>query len=233
MLHEVEPFNLTYRPYNKDTREYHGEFARLIDAVQYVDEKFEGVRWQPSVSHTLKREPDYCHKIFTGRLVRDETRGGWHRQVFEKEYHPSTPWVILTEFGVVAKEEVEKARKDARNYSNRGWLDRTERWEKICSRMVKAKGSADKVKTSCGTIKDCDWYAGYSNPVRGYYRAVRTRNEMRQNCGHSDEYGPGIVRGKRGRRHLPTAWDDRPVALAKSEGSWKHHSKRRKQWKPK
>ncbi len=73
-----------------------------------------------------------------------------------------------------------------------------------------------------------DW----DNPVRYcYFRPIRTYAEARTNVGHADEYGPGIVRWKRTGRLLPDAWWDLPNGSWATDKSWKHNSKRRKQWK--
>lgn len=76
-----------------------------------------------------------------------------------------------------------------------------------------------------------DWYEA---PFKfGWFRPVRTRNETRQNAAHEQDIGPEIIRGRRRGRNLPSSWDDLPNSKQKSSKSWKHHSKRRKQWKAK
>lgn len=67
----------------------------------------------------------------------------------------------------------------------------------------------------------------------GWYRIFHTMPERRRNAADVAEYGPEIVRGRRRGRNLPDPWDDRCNATCRSLNSWKTHSKRRKQWKPK
>ena len=45
------------------------------------------------------------------------------------------------------------------------------------------------------------------------------------------EYGVR-ARAKRNHRNLPTNWEDKRIAAWDYRNSWKHYSKRRKQWKP-
>lgn len=64
-----------------------------------------------------------------------------------------------------------------------------------------------------------------------YYSKIRTLSETRNNYGIFDDYKnefPNLVRPKR--KNLPSAWDDKPNGIFSLYKSWKHNSKRRKQW---
>lgn len=65
----------------------------------------------------------------------------------------------------------------------------------------------------------------------GYFRSFYTMNERRQNAAHVDDYGIEVVRGRRRGRNLPDSWDDYKNSSWGSVKSWKHHSKRRHQYK--
>jgi hypothetical protein len=54
---DVQPFEATYRVFNKVTREYHGEFNRLIEAINYAKGSFKPANYnQARISFTLKRD---------------------------------------------------------------------------------------------------------------------------------------------------------------------------------
>lgn len=103
------------------------------------------------------------------------------------------------------------------------------------------KNNRDKIKSSYHETKH--WYhpgnwATNRDPceyftiqVVGYGRHPKTTNERRQNAAHCEEYGEWVVRGKRRGYNLPTSWEDRPLGVWKLKASWKHKSKRSKQYK--
>lgn len=66
-----------------------------------------------------------------------------------------------------------------------------------------------------------------------HFRRIRTANEHRQNAACVQDIGPAFVRGRRRGKTLPSSWDDLPNSSQFAVKSWKHHSKRRKQWKSK
>lgn len=71
----------------------------------------------------------------------------------------------------------------------------------------------------------------------GQYRPVKTTNERAQAdfCFYDEdclEYGV-LPRAKRNAVNIPSAYDDVDIAAWKYLASWKHNSKRRKQWKVK
>lgn len=73
--------------------------------------------------------------------------------------------------------------------------------------------------------------------VGGYHRTFSTTPERRRNAAdvddYGEEYGQNIVRGRRRGHNLPDAYDDYPNSVNDTIKSWKHHSKRKKQWKAK
>lgn len=220
---DVQPFEATYRVFNKVTRDYHGEFNRLIEAVNYAKGSFKPANYnQARLSFTLKREEDFRYYNTLGYTAS-------FRPIRELHSVPATPWVIVSEYGVVSAYEVKAAvRAEPHTYSS---YDRALRYELKGIRLTRRKGSGDKIKVGCAQIPSNSHWGGYDNPIRGYFRAIRTTNEQRQNTGHIDEYGEGLVRGRR--RCLPSCYDDHYNGMWDTEDSWKHHSKRTKQWKPK
>ena len=64
------------------------------------------------------------------------------------------------------------------------------------------------------------------------HRRLQTNNERRQSFLTTDETDYGIrIRGRRQGRTLPNSWDDYVISEWYSRKSWKHNSKRKKQWK--
>lgn len=230
-LVEVAPFPFTYRVFNKTDGEYHGEFTRLFEAVRFIAHRFKPQAYnQPSVSFTLKTEPVF--RYTTGYVW--DSGNDWSRRRYTYAYAAPTPWVIVSEGGVVGEAEVAAAKRYLRNpWANYGWEERQRRWNIRGRRLTRKKGSGHKIKAACERVPSVWRMGDFDNRIRGYYRAIKTFQEHRANEAHAKEYGPGLVRARRGKKYLPTAWDDRYSSINRAEDNWKHHSKRRKQWKPK
>ena len=237
---EVTPFKATYRLYNKTTRRFTGvEFACPVEAVDHLRDTVTRVVYsQPYVSYTLRLEADHTYKAQVARsFTVDEGKfygEYWYRgprDIYVTKSAPAAEHCILDNFGkIVTEQDINVARRDrwVSRWDN-GWEERERRYALKGVRLTRIKGSADKVKPSCEQVR-CPWRVGdYTNRIRGYHRGPQTTNEKRQNCAHVDEYGEGLVRGRR--RCLPSNWVDRQVSIRGAEDSWKHHSKRRKQWK--
>ncbi|WP_298373011.1 hypothetical protein [Azospirillum sp.] len=65
-------------------------------------------------------------------------------------------------------------------------------------------------------------------------QAVQTKNERSQAClltvdDEAREHGVS-PRAKRNHANIPSNWDDKSVAAWDTRKSWKHYSKRQKQW---
>lgn len=122
-------------------------------------------------------------------------------------------------------------------YRNRPQTKEELRQQRLDERLVGKKNSPRKIKTNHQKSWGSSYWSGnlhLRNNKVGCYRHIKTRAETRWNEAHSDpefyEYGC-LVRP--GRQKLPNVWDDIMVSLHKTEKSWKHHSKRKKQWIPK
>lgn len=235
---EVTPYTHTYRAFNKHTGATHGNFDSIADAVNFAKNQPRRHRRQDALSYTRKLEADKLYERDTYVYDYHCPTKRWYetrrRVVLESYHYPAGDWVIVNDLGEVAeKADVEAAlRKTYRNYGWGSW----DAWYMMHgARLTRIKGSGDKVKESCARVLEDRGYGdSYTNiNRRGYHRIIGTTNEKRQTAGHMDEYGQSIVRGRRRPRLLPDNWDDRGISLSRSETSWKHHSKRRKQWKPK
>lgn len=213
---EVPPYKHTYRVYNKALKEFSEVFEELIDAVEYAVRHITGkhrLTWwwiENKISYVMHTEgPTYYY----GRDI------------------PPALNVIVNDLGdPVSKEEI---RDCSVGYKSRNYEGRHKYRDENKMRMLRVKGSPAKIKKSCEHVP---WYwcdeVGYTTLVLGYGKRVSTMNEKKANEGHIDEYGDCIVRGARRPRHLPDAWDDKPIAIWDTMYSWKHNSKRRKQWIP-
>lgn len=84
---------------------------------------------------------------------------------------------------------------------------------------------------------DC-WYSSWTNdfyyscPAAYYFRPIRTTNERRAYFLTEDERDAGVkLRASRSIASLPDSWEDIYPSTHDVKKSWKHNSKRRKQWK--
>ena len=99
------------------------------------------------------------------------------------------------------------------------------------------KGNPNKIKRGYGISNA--WWCESINPYESayitdyYHRSFSTTPEHRRNAADIADYGEELVRGRRRKCNLPTSWDDKMNMASRQATSWKTHSKRRKQWKPK
>lgn len=230
---EVEQHRVKYRVFDKEQRKFCSEFEDLYDAIVYCEVNADVKHWDiPKISHTLKTESEYS-VINAGYEIVD----GIVRRTFQVTGYPAAKFVILTDLGdVVGEEEIDEARKLNRVWKNGRWGPE---WEEYCyqrdSRLVCSRGSPKKIKQTYRKFYKGfgRWGHNFSRVIRSYYRHPRTHGEIKQACAHADEYGEQIVRAKRRYKNVPDAWDDYCSDVYHTEKSWKHNSKRRRQWVPK
>lgn len=107
------------------------------------------------------------------------------------------------------------------------------------SRRRRVRGNPNKIKEQFipywePPVYRCwGWTGGYwvEDTICYHFRSVRTNQERKWNKAHCEEYGEHLVRGRR--RTIPDAWEDLPNASWGHRHSWKKHSRRKYQWKPK
>ena len=114
------------------------------------------------------------------------------------------------------------------------WKERAARRNMKDSRRLWKAGNPDKLKYDWSVKESRDVYGdiSYDNHCR-FYRRIRTAQARRMAVAHCEEYGNEMVRGKRRHRNLLTSWDDISSSMWYTQESWKHHSKRAKQWRAK
>jgi len=216
---EVPPYKHTFRVFNKATKEYSQDFEELFDAIVYVlgNQKFRHLyywRVQHQLSYVMRYEPPvYLYGYYS------------------KQPPIAAPLnVIVNDLGeVVTKEEV----RDAFTYTpSAGYRGSRRKYDNdVKARLLRIKGAPDKIKQSCEHVPYHSNYGdGYTSKVIGSYCHPGSMKEKRDTEGHINEYGPKMVRGRRKPIHLRDSYDDKPISVWKTINSWKHHSKRRKQW---
>lgn len=230
-LKETDGFKPTYKVYDKTKAKHVGIFYTLYDAISFVQDNTEVITFRvPLHSYTMKLEPAIQVK---------DGNGFWDSKVYNRTYtytsYDPPRFVILTTLGdIVPEAEVVEETKRNRHRKHYKWshIDYTEWCNRRNSRLIYKKGSTNKIKLAFR--KKLTRLSGfYNNDIRGYYRHPKTHSEMKIAAAHVNEYGESIVRGKRRVCNLPDSWDDLQNGSYRSELSWKHHSKRRKQWIPK
>lgn len=230
---EVTPYDPSYRVFSVSTSKIIAEFDTLSDAVEFFS------RRQPP------RCPDNFYnllRLYGHRLQADVgprpigpkrvLPEGWKSPIHTP---PQEKWILCDDLG---DEVPTEAFREAqwRNRHRRKRVNREQRYAKYDLHRFNLrgiKGSLRRIKTNCQTFLGTSYSNElcYDNPIRGYHRYPKTQRERRILGGIIDDYGWSMVRGKR--RNLPSNWDDRSCSLNKTETSWKHNSKRKKQWIPK
>lgn len=243
---EVAPFKPTYRAFSKVLRGFKGgEFACILEVTDFIYKQARHPQ-SPAISYTLKREGDVSYQTNHRQVYYgDNTDYKWqrYRYTHDIKYAPPAEWCIIDSFGhVLTKDNIDALRYEANRERNRArWAARESRWdarERLKTRLLYRKGSAKKIKFNYRVRLYHSYWRGnevsYHNEVRGHYRYPKTHKERAANYAHAHEYGAELVRAHRRTRYgLPSSWDERPCSAWKTEDSWKHHSKRPKQWIPK
>lgn len=243
---EVTPFQPTYRAYNKATRGFYGEeSARLSEVTGFIYAQPRHPQ-SPAISYTLKKEGTTSYHVNHRQVyVGDDVQ--WKHQrfryIFDIAYAPPAEWCVVDNNGTVLSKDAIAAiqyieyREDRQARYERREAQR-DTYEARKARLVYRKGSPKKIKATYRVRPYHSYWRGHSvsyhNEVRGYYRHPKNQRERAANYAHAHEYGEQLVRAhRRTREGLPSSWDDRSCSAWKTEDSWKHHSKRRKQWIPK
>jgi hypothetical protein len=102
--------------------------------------------------------------------------------------------------------------------------------------LASRKHNVNKIKASYKQKSHYSNYSGetywdFADECRWVY--PRTTGAIRAALSVEKEEGEPEFRAARNRWHLPTSWDDKCSRRHYQKSSWKHNSKRRKQWKPK
>ena len=232
-LQSVEPFKYTYRVLNRITMQVRGDYKSLAKVFE---------------SFSL-----FCnYRAF----FREEISDGYdtkiaHYTVNGKVYlwHPNAPEsqgkyaIIRVEDGYVLRQE-DINDEDFPPRRKRYYRGEDETIHDRSKDLVKTKSNNRKIKADWASkLRPAHWSYGpsyheeyyYSCANMGYHRLGKMIREQRVLEGIIDEYEneyPNIVRASR--KGLPSGWSgEKGISAYHSAASWKHHSKRRKQWIPK
>lgn len=214
-LHIVEPFEYSFVLINRRTG--HCSYFSSLDNVLLAAD-----------STGFDRQPDYLPHRFSvhPRLSPYEKE----RMVFTGPL-----WHVCNHLGRPIEQHELEARiphLPVRAYS---WRRTTSLCYEIqpegeSKRLTRIKGSPTKIKAVHQHVRKNRWRGSYYATVCPLYRHVRTQNERRQTHNHILEWGEYDRMMRSARKKLPTYYDDTVVSARKGQKSWKHHSKRRKQW---
>lgn len=224
---ETVPFVFRYFLVNRYTKEKFGPFDNIVDAKAFKYEKYRYIYWDGN---------SYADKL---EFNHQERQNQWAHNILgrtkEVDRHAKKPFAILNHLGDVIDPKIvhEAGRGEWRN-------NRYERWRErgliSGARREFRKYNPNKLKMLYSTVKTVDSLGDIEYDetwMRSHYRRIRTTQERRMAIAHMDEYGAQMVRGKRRARTLPNAWDDYSSNVWDLKESWKHHSKRNKQYKTK
>ncbi len=221
----VEPFVETYRVYDKFDDVIVIESDSIYKLYLFVMER------SPYRSYGAKRI-SYTMKKEIGELVWKFDYAARGRTFIR---HDPPRYVIVDRFNVAVPESTVDAVRKA-NYNSRRRANR----EDFRANLVKTKTSNASIKRAYRTVPNMWWGSYIDEPSIYYtfaelhhYRSPSTMREMRKACADMDDYGDNIVRAKRNHKNLPNSYDDVYCGVYGTRKSWKHNSKRRKQWKPK
>lgn len=220
-LINIDPFELSYRVFNKANNDIEYQCTSLYETFEYAKAHYTPKNYNiPLLSFTLKREQPIVIKHYNKPLI----------SIF-----PPPEIVIQTNFGdIVSNDEIRNEIKRNRKISKYDfWKERNERdYNLLYTRKNRKKLKAAYRKYKYLYYSYGLYHYRYSNVSGNSFRKIKTFSEARETCGHQSDYGENIIRAKRGYKTIPSSWDDVSSGLWKKQYSWKHNSKRRKQWIP-
>lgn len=227
---EVAPFDsFTYTLVNRYTKERFGPFDSILEAkdrASIICSQSNAWNWYDlfSASYYVNSTERWNYLVY--KVARDAGKRTY--------FNMRAPFLIINQYGDIVP--VVTIRDASGPYKPKNYEPRRRYAFDTVSSRVKVKGDGNKIKSDWSVRKvwnryDNDW--DHKNYAFGYFRSIRTLNERRANEGCITEYGTGLVRAARNKRNLPNSWDDIYCGAYDLTASWKHNSKRRKQWKPK
>lgn len=217
---DVTPFVEIYRVYDKVNNCIAIESVSIYELYTFIMQRspYRGYGCN-RISYTLKKEPPTLYRSYTKILIK---------------YDPPR-YVIIDRYNVPVPKKV----IDDAFYTNHN-TKRIVGREDFRKNLIKTKRSTTKIKNTYRTVPDMWWGHGIDEPSIYYtfaelnhYRKPSTMKEIRKACADIDDYGQNIVRAKRNHKNLPNSYDDIYCDVYDTRKSWKHNSKRRKQWKEK
>lgn len=239
-LKDVKQFSYSYRIYNRLTGKYTAVFDSIKSAIDNALESgFIGIE-----EFKYKKFLNiFANTVKTKKLIEISTKHSsmmsyneW-KIISKIKFQNSTEIYTMIEVetnAIVSLDIIEanyKITKNTRDYKNLRKIN-----DNKIRRIKFYKKNIRRIKKnySVGTHYFYNEMSLYPCEFLGYHASVSTTNEIRLLEGIVNEYEreyPGLVRGKR--KNLPTSWDDQAISAYATHKSWKHNSKRKKQWVPK
>lgn len=217
-LHSVEPFAYSFVLNNRQTGQQ-WDFVALRDVLNFVRRWGRDCHTAPYLPHRFSLLP---------RLT-----------LYEKERFPFTGpnWCVRNNLGrAIECHELEEhmVEEHMENIFPVWWIKHIVHElepEGVSTRLIRTKGAPHKIKSTYQHTRHNTYCGMRFRPQINVYRHVRTFNERKQTLHHTHQWGEEFPHMFRcARKKLPTYYDDIVVSTRKTQKSWKHHSKRRKQW---
>lgn len=210
-IKNVERFPYTYKVYDRFSRQYVGPFSSINEAVEKVAKHHRFWR------HEFSENRDAIRYTILNEVVRyhhpDDAYG--HLVIIRIEDDSIVPLAIINK-------ECKKP-----------YRERIEDYDRAKDIRIK-KSSATKIKDSYHSSKGIYTDRYHPCDIIGYHHYPKAvLNEKRHNCVTDDYEAECEIRIHGRRRFTDSLWSyERQKAAFTTYKSWKHHSKRRKQWLP-
>lgn len=238
---ETEVKKINYRVVDKNN----GQIITIVDDLHGIDvlvntyaKKNYGINRTYHSPNLLENDRN-LKKLEFKRLIRTEVdynvevtgERHWYttrpyprrREIYEFVY--CFGFYIETELGdLIDTKNIPRSRYSRKNREYEEKLD-----EKISFNLIKRNNNVNRIKDSYQTAYS--HYSGYAYPLHSGNRTIKTFQSLKYCENVCVEDGEPEFRGKR--KNLPHSWDDIQNDIYSTRKSWKHNSKRRKQWKVK
>lgn len=176
------------------------------------------------------------HMFFTWEDRRKGSPLYWSDRTYRNLYVVDS-WGKIIQVFETKKQSYRRYWYRQRNWQNQHRDLREQIDSQIRKGLVIKNHNVDKIKSSYhNTLHKSTWLAWnepYYCTVTSSWRRVKTTQARRMAVNVCKDEGEPEFRGARRKRSIPTTWDEVYKSVHDNYKSWKHNSKRRKQWKPK
>ena len=234
-------FGAPYNVFDKNVQKIVGVFDTYEDMIHFVKDYFSKVynKRADELFHAHRKRTPIAfqrvqrrYQIFDYDAAPDDYGYRYPRYKTDYENYVLQGFYVTDYLGDVLDKLDYSVVKAEKNWEERKLAE--DHQQKIDSYRVRTKRNPNKIKLPYAMVyRERRWSSGeygyYNADIIGYFRNTHTAQIFRQIEGVEIEDGEPLVRKKRTR--VPTTYDDVTLNVYGQGKSWKHNSKRRKQWK--
>ena len=236
-MQEVESYPKTYIAHDKLDGHIIGRYTDINELIEEVNNyclSHRGYGLGKLFQGHMKSDSVVVEKYRYGPVdyrIPDPKPAYWYAPYNNliKEYVHVPGIYVTDELGDIVKDIWKlQARKPYKS----SWKLRRMRRERVEKTLKRYKNNVNKIKAVYGYHEGFSQWSDeieYMPDMSTYHRSIRTHSAAKKLSGFIKEEGEPEPRGRQ--LNLPDSWDDIGCCVWHQTKSWKHNSKRKKQWK--